>query len=105
MTNKFKNRMCRVAVCQLHDDEEAVQDNLAYTPSQMMQLAADGIPVSTQSVAALSFDDGTRKLDFEPLMEFRRGVEMTDLWEARQDVKAKMKEKMKKPIFKPESNE
>lgn len=102
--NKFKRYDNRVAVCERHDDEIPVQDGLAYTPSKMMQLAQEGIPISTQTAAGVTFDDGYRTLDFEPLLENRRGIELTDLWEARQDIKVKMKEKMKNPIFKVQDN-
>lgn len=102
--NKFKRYNNRVAVCELQTDESSVQEGLAYTPSKMMQLAQEGIPISTQAAAGITFDDGYRKLDFEPLLENRRGVEMTDLWEARQDIKSKVKDKIKKPVFKSQND-
>lgn len=97
---KFDKKYTRVAVCKLKEGEIPVQGGLAYTPSKMMQLAQDGIPISTQTAAGVQYDDGYRKLDFEPLMEFRRGVDITDVWEADMDARQKVKNALKKPVYK-----
>lgn len=98
--NKFCRKYNRVAVCKLQDGEIPTQGGLAFTPSRMMELANDGIPISTQTAAGVTYDDGYRTLDFEPLLEHRRGIDICDAWEADQDARVKMKTALKKPLFK-----
>lgn len=85
----------RFAKCELHDDEEPIQNDLAFTPSKMLMLAHDGVPISTQT-AGMVFDDGYRTLDFEPLLEHQRGIDMAELWEHDQDARGKFKSAIKK---------
>ena len=80
----------RVSICKRHDVDRPVQDGLAFTPARMLELAEQGIPVSTQT-AASSFDDGYTQLEFEPNLELQRGIDMADLWEAQQNVREKMR--------------
>lgn len=95
--NKFGKRYFRAAICELHPGEEFVQSHLAYTPSQMMELAAQGIPVSTQTAAfASSFDEGYRTLDFTPLPEHQRGMDIAQLWEISKDAHARISGVIKK---------
>lgn len=72
------------------DYERVVQNGLAVTPSDMQVLAAKGIPVSPQNLG-LGYQDGVSKLDFQPPIEYTRGVDINDLWEARQQVKDKVR--------------
>lgn len=85
----------RVAVCELHDDEEPVQSGLAFTPSKMLELARDGVPISQQTAGA-TYDDGYRTLPFEPLLEHQRGIDMADLWERDQDARGRIKKSIDK---------
>lgn len=78
----------RPAVCLRHDDEEPVQSGLAYTPSRMMELAEQGIPISVQTAGnSVSYDEGYRTLDYEPALEWRRGTDINDIWEAQMDAR------------------
>lgn len=89
--------MFRAAVCVLHPDEEPTESGLAYTPSQMFELAQQGIPVSTQTAAfSGSFDEGYRTLDFEPPLDLQRGADLADLWEKSKDAHARIAEAVKK---------
>lgn len=95
--NKFHKKYFRAAVCELHPDEEPVQNDLAFTPSRMFELAQEGIPISTQSAALSgSFDEGYRTLDFEPLLEHQRGVDFADLWEKSKDAHTRIAGSIKK---------
>lgn len=95
--NKFHQKYFRAAKCDLHSDELPVQSDLAYTPSKMLELAEKGIPVSTQTAALPgSFDEGFRTLDFEPDIIHRRGVDLTDVWEAQQEAHARISGAVKK---------
>lgn len=96
MANKFHRVSYRPAVCELLPDEDPVQNDLAYTPSQMFEMAQKGMPVSTQSVALDGmFDEGYRELDFEPPLHLMRHADMADLWEKSRDAKMKIKESVK----------
>lgn len=68
--------------------EHHVQDGLSYTPSQMAELVAKGIPVSN---TAVSLQSDCLAVDSIPL-EGVRGVDMSDLWNAREDGKRKLRE-------------
>lgn len=68
--------------------EHHVQNGLAYTPSQMADLVAKGIPVSNTAVGIQS---DSLAVDSIPL-EGVRGVDMSDLWNAREDGKRKLRE-------------
>ena len=80
----------KVSICKRHGTDRDVQDGLAFTPARMLELAEQGIPVSTQT-AASTFDDGYTQLEFEPNLELQRGIDMADLWEAQQNVRAKIR--------------
>lgn len=80
----------RFANCHRKPDELPVQRGLAVTPRQMMEMAEQGIPISSVN-AEWMYDDGMRNLEFEPPMERQRRVELGDLWETQQDVKKKTK--------------
>lgn len=70
--------------------EQKVQRDLAVTPSQMQELARQGIPISTQNLG-LGYQDGVSTLDFTPPPEYQRGVDMNDLWNLRNDIKGKVR--------------
>lgn len=76
----------------LHAEEPIVQNGLAVTPSQMLEMTERGIPITPQNLG-LIYDEGVSKLDFEPPMEFRRGVDICDMWEHRENMKSKVRSK------------
>lgn len=83
------------------EGENIVQNNLAYTPSQMMELAERGIPISNQMVSPDNFFDGVSEgLSFELPLDRRRGVDVADCWQAEQSIKKKAKKGLKNDIFK-----
>lgn len=84
------NREVRYSAPKRQFDEDVVQNGLAVTPAEMMQMAEKGIPVSPQNLG-LTYQEGVSKLDFTPPLEYTRGVDMNDLWEAQRDVKAKFR--------------
>lgn len=78
--------------------ENVVQNDLAYTPSQMMQLAEQGIAVSTMSIGAENFYDGDTNPSFELPLERLRGVDVADCWQAEKSIKKKAKKGLKNDI-------
>lgn len=69
-------------------DELPVQSGLAVTPAQMLEMASQGIPISSVG-AEFMYDDGQRTVDFEPPLERQRRVEIGDLWESQMDIRKK----------------
>lgn len=66
------------------DGEIIVQNGLAITPAEVLRNAEIGIPVSSMMVSG-QFFDGTDKLDFQPDLSERRGIDIADLWQARRE--------------------
>lgn len=65
-----------------------VQTGLAVTPAQMLEMAQQGIPISSVN-AEYMYDDGQRTVDFVPPLERQRRVEIGDLWENEMDIRKK----------------
>jgi len=80
----------RSASCLRTESDIPVQNGLALTPAQIQSMTLQGVPISTP--LAMSFRDGYDKLDFEPSIDARRGVDLNDVWEAEQDAKSKLRE-------------
>lgn len=82
---KFVNRL---------PEEDIVQNGLAVTPSQMLDLTNRGVPITPANLG-LQYIDGVSQSDFSVGMEYQRGVDIGDMWEHRQD----MRKKMRSPEF------
>lgn len=85
-----------------HEGEAVVQNDLAYTPTQMMQMAEQGIAISNQSVNADMFFDGVpvNESTFNLPLERLRGVDVADCWQANESIRKKAKNGLKNDIFK-----
>lgn len=86
----LKNRKTRFSYCKRHSFESDVQNGLAVTPAKMLQMAEHGIPITAQLSGAV-YDEGVSNLDFTPPLECTRGVDIGDLWEARENLKSKVR--------------
>ena len=82
-------RPTKFTTCKCGEDETPTQPNLAVTPAQMMELTAQGIPVSTQNLG-LSYDEGVPELEFTPALDQMRGIDMCTMWEHQQTSKKKL---------------
>jgi len=82
------------------EGENVVQNDLAYTPSQMMQMAERGIAVSNQSISADNFFDGVpvSESTFELPLDQMRGIDVADCWQAEKSIKKKAKKGLKTDI-------
>lgn len=90
-TKRFtKNRRQVFSHCVRHGLDIDVQNGLAITPSQMYDMAQKGIPVAAQNLGIM-YDEGYSELDFTPPLEYRRGIDIADAFEARMDAKAKLR--------------
>lgn len=66
-----------------------VKCGMSYTPGQMQVLIERGIPVSTQLVNPDMFFDGIVSTSQSVPLEFSRGVDIVDVWNASKDAKQK----------------
>ena len=82
------------------EDESPVQNDLAYTPSEMLQMAEQGIAVSAQNLASTDFFDGVPfgQGSFELPVDRMRGVDIADCWQASTSVKKKAKKGLKNDV-------
>lgn len=83
----------RFSVCKTRIYEQHVQNGLSLTPEQMGEMASKGVPISTANLG-VGYQDGVSKLDFQPPLEYTRGIDMNDLWQANKDVSAKLKKNL-----------
>lgn len=95
MSFKFSGRAVPIKNCTLDEYEEQVQNGLALTPAQMMDLTNRGIPISPANLG-VEYYEGVSVTDFEVPMEHQRGVDIADMWEHRQE----MRKKLSSPQFK-----
>lgn len=101
-SNQTKN--VKLKNCVLTSEEPIVQNGLAVTPSEMLELTNRGVPISPNNLGVI-YEEGSSNLDFEPPLEHQRGIDITDMWEHREDVKSKMKSKEFKNLLKSVENE
>lgn len=98
MLKKYiKSRVSRVSAPSRREYEDIVQNGLAVTPSEMMQMTARGIPVTTNNLG-LVYEDGVSSLDYTPPLEYTRGIDIADLWERRQDIREKFGKKYREVL-------
>lgn len=85
--NVNSNRYPRTIVSKprRRDDEEQVQNGLAITPEQMQEMTLKGVPIASQNLG-ITYDEGYSNTSFDVPMEYQRGVDISDAWEAREDV-------------------
>lgn len=73
-----------LSACNRVEPEEIVRNGLTTTPAQMLSLAQDGIPIASQ--CETTFHDGVENPSWDVPLESTRGVDIADLWTARQYV-------------------
>lgn len=74
-----------------HGNDQPVQGGLCVTPAQMLEMTRRGIPITPQNLG-LVYQEGVSKLDFEPPLEYQRGVDIGTMWEAKQDMRRKFRD-------------
>lgn len=98
--HKNRNHNRKFANPKRMDGEPIVQNDLAVTPSQMVQMMSDGIPITTQNLHPELFFDGDTNPSFEIPIDQQRGIDVADCWEASQDIRARAKKGLKNDIKK-----
>ena len=69
-------------------DHEKVRQGLAYTPAQMAKLTERGLPVNNLNNQKCYYD-GSPDATFHVGQERTKGVDVADLWESQQVLRAK----------------
>lgn len=80
----YKNHGVRTCAPRSTQQELVTRQGLALTPADVSRLTAQGMPVNTQN--AQMFYDGDPNPSPYVTSERRRGVDVSDLWEERQNI-------------------
>lgn len=83
----YSNTYC---TCIRKPGEIPVRGDLAYTPSQMYEAAKAGVPISAQNISQLPSDDFIDENSWVVPIEYRRGQDIADVWNAQRDARAKI---------------
>lgn len=78
-----------ISRCKRSAGDPIVQNGLAMTPSQMAELAIQGIPVNNQTLAAY-YDEGYSHLSYDMPLDIQRGIDVAQLWEEKQRIGKKV---------------
>lgn len=92
MKSRVINRTCNYS-------GSKIAQGLSLTPHQMLTMTREGIAVSPQNLDATGFFDGIKDVTFDVPIEQRRGVDMADLWEARQETFGQIRKAHKKQLM------
>lgn len=84
----------KTAICKRNEEDVPVQSGLALTPSQMMEMANHGVPISTQQLGN-QYIDGKPNPSFDIPLDQQRGIDIGDIWQAAQTSKKKIRSAMK----------
>ena len=71
------------------DCEINTQSGLAITPSRMVEMVNQGIPVSTDNASG-QYYDGIPMPSFDIPIDQRRGVDIAQIWQAQQSARSKI---------------
>lgn len=89
-TNVWKSRNARTCHPKRNHNEVEPKAGLAYTPAEMAQLHAKGMPVNSANLIN-SFCDGDKNPSFDVSIERKRGVDPAEIWEASKNSTEKIK--------------
>lgn len=96
----FKNPR-KLHTCNIHrgENDPIVQNGLSLTPAQMLELTRQGFSISAQNARMLSEvrPDSFARLDVP--LEFRRGFDIADGYQAQQEVHRKVRDFVGKADF------
>ena len=84
----YKNHGIRTCCPCYQEHEQHTREGLAYTPSQMYEMTAKGLPVNNLNNQKVYFD-GTSDASFHVGDERQRGVDVATLWENQQILREK----------------
>lgn len=100
--NKFLKIHSDCAVRTMDIPFNMVAQNLALSPTDMLQMTENGLPISTNMLSAEYFDDGKVGLGSEIAFSNRRGIEAVDVYEYQSRARSKLSKALKD--YKPQNN-
>ena len=92
--DKYRYHGLKTTKTHITEGEAVTRQGLAYTPADMERMTAQGIPVSSQEIAA-RFYDGDHGSDFNVTSDREKGVDVNDLWEQDNDIREKARKAYK----------
>lgn len=96
ITISKKSINLRPAVAHRHEDEPIVRNGLAITPSEMVEMMRQGMPISAQGYS-LKDESITMRNDYEVPLEHTRGFDLVDGWNKMKEVQSKVR-KVRKAV-------
>lgn len=81
----------KFAHCKRSFGDIPVQNGLSVTPSQMLKLAEQGVPVTSQNLESQFYDGDTRPSWDVPLDQ-QRGIDVATIWQRRKDISRRLHE-------------
>lgn len=88
----------RYAICSRRDGDAPVISGLCYTPAQMYDAASRGVPIASRQVPDEHFTEGDTDYSPHVDIEYRRGIDINDLWNESQNVRSKMRNAYKEAV-------
>lgn len=85
-----KNKTFKTCCIQRADDEKPVQSGLSMSPSEALEMALNGVPLSRANLPSIEVYR-TADNDYNVPMEFRRNADPADMYQFRQEVHQKVK--------------
>lgn len=88
----------RYATARYEEQDTIVQNDLAVTPSRMVQLMEQGIPIAAQNLRPENFYDGDTNPGFDIPLDMQRGIDVADCWNASRSIRAKARKGLKADV-------
>lgn len=85
---RYENHGVHISCPCCREDEERTRQGLAYTPADMYRLTERGMPVNNLNIQK-AYYDGSPDATFYMGDERKRGVDVAELWENQQKLRAK----------------
>lgn len=95
MKREFSNYL-NLASCKVKDEIKRTIPGLSMTPAQVSEMAARGVPVTSQ--IAVMYDENQSPTNFEVEPMLKRGADINQLWELEQSSRDKVLSARKKDI-------
>lgn len=97
MAKREFTSVTRLASCKCKDEIKRTIGGLAMTPRQVAEMAARGVPVTSQAAAGI-YDENQSPTNYivEPL--YKRGADINQLWEMEKDAQNRFLRARKRDI-------
>lgn len=86
----------RLATCKCSNEIKRTIPGLAMTPAEVSEMAARGVPISSQIAAVYDENQSPTNFEVEPML--KRGADINQLWELEQSSRDKLLSARRKDI-------